>query len=479
MLLSSLFVVLKVIALILSLIPISLSIVFLCQRGKNSAKEWQLIHLFNHSVNMVDLPTILSQIPVYNDKEVIADTIDAVVNMRYPVDKHVIQVLDDSNNEATGIIAQKVAFYARQGFRIYHIRRANREGYKAGALNNGMTLCQASYIALFDSDCRPHPDFLYNMLPLILNDKKLAFVQARRFYSNHNHSLIARLMTLHMLMKFSLQVSQSLINVPPFFEGHAGLWRYEVIAELGGWSCTQLLEDIDLSMKAFLAGYTSTYSLMNVCQSELPVTTSAAKIQLYRWCRGGALVIKAHRKNVIHSKILTIPHKINFFIWQFTLFYITLPILFLLAPLSSLASPSTLNSQTAVYVFLVMIFLPWGVFFKMEGRGMKQFVFSIPLYFMFVSGFMITFARAVMDGFFNRKQAEFVTTPKMSLPVPYFSKNTRFFLNVANLFEIIFLTSLTAIMLVFINANMTASTLFSMLLVSGQAIFLGHYYTGR
>ena len=81
-----------------------------------------------------DLPTVTIQLPIFNEQFVIDRLVEAVCRMNYPREKLEIQVLDDSTDETTEVARGVVERYAAMGHRIAFIHRTNREGYKAGAL---------------------------------------------------------------------------------------------------------------------------------------------------------------------------------------------------------------------------------------------------------------------------------------------------------------------------------------------------------
>jgi len=110
-------------------------------------------------------PVVTLQIPLYNEKFVAARIIDQVVKFDYPIDKLQIQVIDDSSDESIQIVAERVAHYKSLGFDIDHVRRSNRQGYKAGALADAMKDVKGEFIAIFDADFIPETDFLTKTLP--------------------------------------------------------------------------------------------------------------------------------------------------------------------------------------------------------------------------------------------------------------------------------------------------------------------------
>src|SRR5262249_59277543 len=84
------------------------------------------------------LPRVTIQLPVFNEMYVVERLIEAVCRIRYPRELLEIQVLDDSTDETCGIARAVVERHRRAGQDITYIHRTNRQGFKAGALENGL-----------------------------------------------------------------------------------------------------------------------------------------------------------------------------------------------------------------------------------------------------------------------------------------------------------------------------------------------------
>lgn len=235
---------------------------------------------------MNDFPFVTVQIPVYNERYVILRTLEHVCALDYPRDRLEIQVLDDSTDETSQMIAAYLHHQQNSGLHIVHLRRPNRSGYKAGALALGFAQARGDFFAVFDADFAPPPDFLKKTVPYF-SDPRLGFLQTRWGHLNENYSLFTRLQGLsidgHFIVEqFVRQRSGFLMN----FNGTGGVWRREAIADAGGWSAQTLTEDLDLSYRALLRGWKPMYLRDVVTPGELPITANAFRRQQYRWARG-------------------------------------------------------------------------------------------------------------------------------------------------------------------------------------------------
>ena len=143
------------------------------------------------------LPVVTVQLPVFNEKYVVERLIRAVCDSDYPSELLEIQVLDDSTDETQQIAERIVHDYRAQGFDIKHIRRPERRGFKAGALDYGLKLARGEYIAIFDADFVPDPDFISRTVPHF-QDSKIGLVQTRWGHLNREYSLLTRIQSMFL-----------------------------------------------------------------------------------------------------------------------------------------------------------------------------------------------------------------------------------------------------------------------------------------
>jgi len=235
-----------------------------------------------------DWPVVTVQLPLYNEAEVAHRLIDACVDLDYPRDKLEIQVLDDSTDETVERVAERVAHWQAQGVDIVHVHRDDRTGYKAGALANGLRLARGEYVAIFDADFVPEPDFLRRMVPHFFEDETLGMVQGRWGHLNQNDSLLTQVQAFGLDAHFAIeQHVREQAGCFMNFNGTAGIWRRECIEDAGGWEHDTLTEDLDLSYRAQLRGWTFKYVSTTEVPAELPPDMNALRSQQFRWAKGG------------------------------------------------------------------------------------------------------------------------------------------------------------------------------------------------
>ncbi|MHC4952626.1 MAG: glycosyltransferase [Planctomycetota bacterium] len=232
-------------------------------------------------------PRVLIQLPVYNEPSVVERAIDAVSAMDWPRDRLEIQVLDDSTDETCATVDRVVAARRAEGVPIHVLRRPHREGFKAGALAAGLGLTDAEYVAIFDADFVPHPDFVRRAIPLFDAREKVACVQGRWAHINRDQNWLTRAQAVGVdahfhIQQFARAAAGRFLN----FNGTAGMWRIAAIDAVGGWVGDTLTEDLDLSYRAQLAGWRIIFDPEIEVPAELPPALAAYKSQQRRWACG-------------------------------------------------------------------------------------------------------------------------------------------------------------------------------------------------
>ena len=235
-----------------------------------------------------EYPKVTIQLPLYNEKYVVARLIDNICALEYPREKLEIQVLDDSTDETLAISRKKVEEYQRKGLNIRLITRSDRTGFKAGALQHGLQTASGELIAIFDADFLPDADFLAEVIPSF-HDPKVGVVQTRWEHLNQDHSLITKVQAFQLNVHFFIeQYARDQADYFLQFNGTAGVWRKSTILEAGGWHADTLTEDLDLSYRAQLHGWKILFRDDIGSPAELPAEILSYKSQQFRWMKGGA-----------------------------------------------------------------------------------------------------------------------------------------------------------------------------------------------
>ncbi len=365
------------------------------------------------------------QLPIYNELYVVERLIRSVAAFDWPQDRLEIQILDDSNDATVDIIAREVAHFQKEGFAIQHVRRDNRQGFKAGALAYGTALAQGDYIAIFDADFIPRPDFLQKTIPYF-QDPEIGVVQTRWEHLNEGYSLLTKLQAFALDAHFTIEQTgrnhgHHFIN----FNGTAGVWRKDCIQEAGGWQSDTLTEDLDLSYRAQLKGWKFKYLMEVGTPAELPVAVNAMKTQQFRWTKGAAECTRKNLGRVLRARGLDLGTKLHaiFHLMNSFVFVCVAAISLLSIPILWIKNSFPEYRLLFQYgsVFLVsMLFLSyyyWNSYSLEEKKRPFRIFHFIKRFLLFLAismGFSLHNALAVIEGYIGRK-TPFVRTPKFNV----------------------------------------------------------------
>ena len=237
-------------------------------------------------VQFDELPPVTIQLPMYNERFVVERLLEEVVKIDYPRHLLQIQVLDDSTDETHPFTQRLVAEYRAAGHPIEYIHRTNRQGFKAGALQEGLETATGEFVAVFDADFLIPRDFLMRTIHNFA-DPKVGVVQTRWTYLNSHYNVLTEVQTMLLDGHFVLEhVARAGSGLFFNFNGTAGILRKAMIQDAGGWQHDTLTEDSDLSYRAQVKGWKFVYCPDVECLSELPVDMHGFQVQQTRWSKG-------------------------------------------------------------------------------------------------------------------------------------------------------------------------------------------------
>jgi len=365
-----------------------------------------------------DLPRVTVQLPIFNEQYVVDRLLEAVCRLDYPREKLDIQLLDDSTDETIEVARALVERYAALGHPVTYLHRDNRSGFKAGALAEGLKTAQGEFVAIFDADFVPPPDFLLNCIHHF-TDPKVGMVQTRWTHINRNYSFLteveAMLLDGHFVMEHSGRARSSrFFN----FNGTAGMWRRVAIDEAGGWEHDTLTEDTDLSYRAQLKGWKFIYLQDVECPAELPVEMTAFKTQQARWAKGLIQVSKKILPKVLSSDV---PRQVKVEAWYHLTANLSYPLMIVL---SVLLLPAMIIRFYQGWFQMLYIDLPLFMastfsissFYLISQKELfpktwPRALLYLPFLMALGIGLTITNTRAVLEALVG-KQTAFARTPK-------------------------------------------------------------------
>ncbi|EAQ38475.1 glycosyl transferase family 2 [Dokdonia sp. MED134] len=371
------------------------------------------------------IPLVTIQLPVYNELYVMERLLDNIALLDYPKEKLEIQVLDDSTDESFERTKNHIERLKNQGLDIKHVTREDRSGFKAGALKEGLKVAKGEYIAIFDADFLPEPNWLQRTVPYF-KDRNIGVVQTRWGHINREYSLLTRVQAFALDAHFTLeQVGRNSKGHFINFNGTAGLWRKQCIEDAGNWEGDTLTEDLDLSYRAQLKNWKFKYLEDVKTPAELPVVISAARSQQFRWNKGGAENFQKMSKKVVTSKSLStktkmhgILHLLNstMFLNVLIVAILSIPMLYIKNEYAHL-KPYFYVMSFFVISSVIFFICYWFMFKSIYGGGLKQFIRYIGMFFTFFSiamGFSLHNSIAVIEGHLG-KRSDFIRTPKFNI----------------------------------------------------------------
>lgn len=374
---------------------------------------------FGDILNDPRLPVVTTQIAVYNEVNVVERIMRAACRMAYPAGKHEIQVLDDSTDETRPLIDCVAAELRESGHDVRVVRRSNRDGYKAGALAEGLKQARGEFAAVFDADFVPPEDYLVSTVPFFIENPRLGFVQTRWGHLNAGHSLLTRAQSIGIDGHFIVeQIARNWNGLYMNFNGTAGVWRAKAIEAAGGWSADTLTEDLDLSYRVQFAGWETLYLPDVVVPAELPENVNAFRVQQFRWAKGSFQTLLKLFPRIMRApvkpfrKLQAVLHISGYMVHPLMLglSLMTLP---LLALLSRLQPPSLVFTLLALPICLSLL-APSSMYVVSQksayGKG-GRWVAMLPVLIIVGVGLALSNSRAIAEAVLGRK-SEFVRTPK-------------------------------------------------------------------
>lgn len=391
---------------------------------KKNKKEEEKCLKFDLS-NIDEIPYVTIQLPVYNEKYVMKRLLENIAKIDYPREKLEIQVLDDSTDETVNKTKERVDKLALTGLDIVHITRTNRKGFKAGALKEGLKTAKGEFIAIFDSDFLPEPNWLYKTIPYFKN-QKIGVVQTRWGHINRDYSLLTKIQAFALDAHFTLeQLGRNAKGHFINFNGTAGVWRKECIYDAGNWQGDTLTEDLDLSYRAQLKGWDFKYLVDVETPAELPIVISAARSQQFRWNKGGAENFQKMFKKILQTdlslktKTHCILHLLNstMFLNVFIVGLLSVPMLYIKNYYSDFKVYFIAMSFFAIST-LIFFICYWHVYKNIrQQKGFRLFIKYTRTFFTFFSvamGLSLNNTGAVIEGH-RRKRSDFIRTPKFNI----------------------------------------------------------------
>ncbi|KAJ0714425.1 putative glucomannan 4-beta-mannosyltransferase [Helianthus annuus] len=328
--------------------------------GKKKYTQYKLEALKEDLEQNRRYPMVLVQIPMFNEKEVYKLSIGSVCSLTWPSDRLVVQVLDDSTNDVLRtLVEMECKKWIQRGVNVKYETRNNRNGYKAGALREGLTkdyVLDCEFVVIFDADFQPDKDFLWRTVPYLLENPELALVQARWKFVNADECIMTRLQEMSLAYHFTVEQEVGSSTCQFFgFNGTAGVWRIKAIEDAGGWKDRTTVEDMDLAVRASLKGWKFVFVGDLDVKNELPSTFKAYRYQQHRWSCGPANLLRKMTKEIIFCERVSVWKKFHviyafFLVRKIIAHWVTFFFYCVIIPISIMVPEVHLPKPIAIYI---------------------------------------------------------------------------------------------------------------------------------
>jgi cellulose synthase/poly-beta-1,6-N-acetylglucosamine synthase-like glycosyltransferase len=397
-----------------------LMIFYRLKRPKALRRHAEIKNNFYRNYPAENWPRVTIQLPIFNERYVVERVIKSVCRLDYPKELIEIQILDDSTDDTVDI-AKRLAIQMRdRGMDIQYRHRANRTGFKAGALREGLKTAKGELAAIFDADFIPQPEFLKETVPYF-TDPQIGMLQTRWGHINSNYSLLTRAQSIGIDGHFGVeQAARAWNGFFMNFNGTAGIWRKSAIEDAGGWQADTLTEDLDLSYRAQLKGWRLRFVTDVVCPAEVPVTITAFKSQQHRWAKGSIQTAKKNLGKMFKAdipllvKIQAFLHLTHYMVHPMMLLVVltSIPMLYSQWFFDNLSFPITIFTLLCLATFGPSSMYMFSQ--KILYQDWKTRIKFLPFLMCLGTGIAVNNTKAVLEALLNVK-SDFVRTPKYGI----------------------------------------------------------------
>ncbi len=382
------------------------------------------------TVSAEQWPSVTVQLPIYNERYVVERLVTSAVALDYPRDRLQIQVIDDSTDDTAEIAAALVERYRAQGINIVLCHRDNRDGYKAGALAVATISAEGEYLAVFDADFQPDPDFLRRTMPYFVANERLGMIQTRWGHLNANDSALTAAQAIAIDKHFVMEQGvRHRARIYPKFNGAAGIWRRTCLEDAGGWQDDTVCEDLDLSTRAVLRGWEFAFLQDVVAPAELPTSIMAYKNQQARWAKGSIQCLIKFAPEILTDRTHSLSARLYALasMSAYTTHLLLLVLLLLQIPL--LLANVQFSSGMLIFTLIgigqpLLFVLAQQILYADWPRRLRHF----PTMLLVAIGIAPSNSRAILEAV-SRQHHPFVRTPKGGGPLGFIQKEYRFALD--------------------------------------------------
>ena len=247
------------------------------------------------------MPKVVLQVPCYNEPaDMVIDTVKSLLRLDYPGDRYIIQVIDDSTRPESSEPLRRFC----EKYNVMYLRRENRRGYKAGALNYALqfTPADVELIAIIDADYQVVPEYLRETVGFFINPE-LGWLQTPQDYRNRDQSFLTEQYYIADAYFYRSVLPSRNEENTIIFCGTMGILRKRALIDVGGWGEKYITEDAELSVRLAQSGWKSLYVNKTYGRGLIPSTFEGYKKQHYRWAFGGGKILRGHFTDFLFGRL--------------------------------------------------------------------------------------------------------------------------------------------------------------------------------
>jgi cellulose synthase/poly-beta-1,6-N-acetylglucosamine synthase-like glycosyltransferase len=254
-------------------------------------------------------PPVTILVPAYNEEAVIADALDALLNVHYEPDKFTIVPINDHSTDRTREIIDSYA--ARFPERIKPVHRESGKRGKPAALKDAIRKVESDIVLVFDADYVPGKGLIKQLVAPFF-DPEVGAVMGRVVPLNVGSNLLTRLCDLERAGGYQVdQQARMNLKFVSQYAGTVGGVRQSALDSVGSWREDTLAEDTDLTYRLVMGGWQVVYQNRSECYEEVPETWPVRMRQITRWAIGHNQSLARHAGRFLFSPRLSFAQRLD------------------------------------------------------------------------------------------------------------------------------------------------------------------------
>jgi cellulose synthase/poly-beta-1,6-N-acetylglucosamine synthase-like glycosyltransferase len=250
-------------------------------------------------IDTADWPQVTVVVPAHNEAAVIANALDALADVDYPVDRYEVVAVDDRSSDETWAVMQACSERHPEVLRI--LRRTEGLPGKAAVLKEVSEALDSEILIVFDADYVPGRG-LIKQIAAPFFDAEIGAVMGRVVPHNTASNLLTRLLDLERAGGYQVdQQARMNLRLLPQYGGSVGGVRLSALRAVGGWRVDVYAEDTDLTYRLMLAGFKTVYENRCECYEEVPEVWQERNRQIMRWAKGHNQVALRHLGSTLRT----------------------------------------------------------------------------------------------------------------------------------------------------------------------------------